>query len=516
MAESIVATERTLIVLLIVISTVAIAVRRIRLPYTVALVLSGLAIAIFQPFPRFALTSDVILSIFIPPIVFNAAFHLDLDELRDNVGPILVLAVVGVVISTLIIGGIISLGAGLPLTIALTFAALISATDPIAVIAVFRELGVPRRLSHIVEGESLFNDGTSIVLFEILLISLVLGRFDFLPSLSSFFFVTVGGMVLGTGVGFVISQLLRRIDDYLVEITLTSITAYGTYLVAEEIGISGVIAVVLAGVIIGNYGARIGMSPTTRIVLVHFWEYATFIADSFIFLLIGLAVDVPLLMKNLPLIAWAIGAVLVGRAAVIYGLGTPLNHFTGRLSAQWRHVLFWGGLRGAIALALALALPAAVGNWRNPLRAMTFGVVLFTLLVQGTTIQWLLGRLGLSSQLPRRKEYELARARLYATQAAWRRIRQLSQDGVLSPSVWNELNAEYHMTEEQLSNEIHTLYEEREELRREEMLAARSDALRAERIALQDLLRQGLLSEGTYRELVGEVDRRREALRDGT
>jgi len=504
--------ERTLITLLIVVAIVAITVRRIRLPYTVALVLSGLAIAIIQPLPGFELTSEIIMAIFLPPLLFEAAFHLEVDELRESLPHILTLAVPGVLLSALIIAGVLTLGTNMPLAVGLVFGALISATDPVAVLAVFSQLGVPRRLSYLVEGESLFNDGTAIVIYRLLLGIAISGYFSPVDSVTRFVQVTLGGTILGLVAGYVFSLIIRPIDDYLIEITLTTILAYGTFILAEELRISGVIAVVVSGIVVGNYGARIGMSPTTRVILVQIWEYIAFIANSLIFLLIGLAIDLPRLMQYRHLILWGVVATLIARAAVIYGTTWSVERLLGKLPTKWRHVLFWGGLRGAIALALALSLPADLGPWQDPLRVMSFGAVLFTLLVQGTTIQLLLQRLGMAERRPRPKEYEMTKARLYALQAAWRRLNEMNQDGVLSPSVWQELNREYRLAGQQISDQIQLLYDQYGDLEQQELRAAQCDALRAQRNALNDMRRRGLISEEVYRELVYEVDHRLEAL----
>lgn len=507
-----IAAERTLIALLLVVAIVAIGVRRVRLPYTVALVLSGLAIAIIQPLPGFELTSELIFSIFLPPLLFEAAFHLEVDELRESMPHILILAVPGVLISSLIIAGVLTVGVNMPLVVGLVFGALISATDPVAVLSVFSQLGVPRRLSYLVEGESLFNDGTAIVMFRILLGIAISGYFSPVDGITRFVQVALGGAILGLVAGYAFSLIIRPIDDYLIEITLTTIVAYGTFIVAEELHISGVIAVVASGIVVGNYGARIGMSPTTRIVLVQIWEYIAFIINSLVFLLIGLMIDLPRLMQYSHLIVWGVVATLIARAAVIYGITWPIERLTGRLPLKWRHVLFWGGLRGAIGLALALSLPPDLGPWQDPLRVMTFGVVLFTLLIQGTTIQFLLQRLGLAERRPRPREYEMTKARLYALQAAWRRLNEMNRDGVLSPSVWQQLNGEYRLAGQQISDQIKLLYDEYSDLEQQELQAAQRDALRAERSALIEMLRRGLISEEIYRELVFEVDHRLEQL----
>ncbi len=512
--EGIVGILIVLISLLGVVVVVAVAARRFRLPYTVALVLGGLAVAIIQPLARFDLDPQFILFVFIPPLVFEAAFHLDIEEIRSSRLAILALAVGGVLLATFITGGLVFWLAGLPFVIALIFGALISATDPVAVTSIFRELGVSRRLSHILEGESLFNDGTSIVLFNLLVAVLVSGSLSLVESITRFLIVSVGGLVLGGAVGVLVSLLLRRTDDFLVEATVTIIVAFGTYIAAEEIHVSGVIAVVAAGIIVGNYGERTAMSPTTRIRMVQFWEYVAFLANSFVFLLIGLSIDLNLLLNNIGLIAIAIVVVLVARAAVIYVLGAPIDRITGDIPLQSRHVLFWGGLRGAIALALSLSLPAEAGSWQEPVRAMTFGVVLFTLLVQGTTIAWLLGRLGIVKSP--HVEYETARARLYTNKAALRWLRQLSHDGVLSEPIMEQMSSEYEAKGEKLAEEIGTLYEIQTELREEALLATRQSALVIEQSALQELLRQGTVSDRAYRKLVEEINEQQNELGEQT
>ena len=230
-------------------------------------------------------------------------------------------------------------------------------------------------MSVLVEGESLLNDGTALVLFNLMLAVALTGQFNLISSLTDFVRVSAGGIVLGLVLGWVISRLIARIDDYLIEITLTTVLAYGSYLLAEQLHFSGVLAVVAAGLITGSLGPQ-GMSPTTRIVLYNFWEYITFLVNSLVFLLIGLEVDIQALLGSWQPILWAIGAVLLARLVVVYGLSWITGRLTEPISLRWRHILAWGGLRGALSLALALSLPAAFGPDRELLRTMAFGVAL--------------------------------------------------------------------------------------------------------------------------------------------
>lgn len=503
--------ETLVILLLLVVSIVAIAVRRIRVPYTVALVLVGLFIT-FRQEPAFDVTPELILALFVPPLIFEAAFHLELSQLRDNLLPILILAVPGVMLSTFIVGGIISAGIGLSLSVAVVFGALISATDPVAVVAFFRALGVSRRLAVAVEGESLFNDGTAIVIFNIALGAAILGSFDIVEGVFDFLRVSLGGLGIGIALGWVVSRLIAQIDDYFIEITLTTVLAYGAYLTAERIHVSGVLAVVAAGIVSGNMSPR-GMSPTTKIVLFNFWEYLAFLANSLVFLLIGIRVNVDTLIADIVPIIIAVGAVLAARAIVVYGLLrlTRLGSSEVHVPLSWQHVLFWGGLRGAIGLALALSLPIGLED-RELLEVMAFGVVLFTLLAQGTTIQFLLKRLGLSERPEHIVAREMRLGRLYAAQAGLSRLADLRQEGLLAGEVWAGLRDEYYQTNQQLADEMSQLFIEHPDLEREVLLQTRREALRAERGALSDALRQGLIAEHVYRELASDVDRRLEAV----
>ena len=321
--EGFLSVETLTIELLFVAALVAIAARRLRVPYTVALVLVGLLITFRQPL-EIELTPEIILALFVPPLVFEAAFHVEFRRLREALLPILVLAIPGVLLTTVIVGYIISAGLGIPLSSALVFGALIAATDPVAVVALFRQLGAPKQLSVIVEGESLFNDGTAIVVFNLMLAAALPAAGSstqaggIVAGIADFVRVSAGGLAIGAGLGWLVAQLIARLDDYLIETTLTTVIAFGGYLVAERLHVSGVLAVVAAGIISGNYGPQ-GMSPTSRIVLFNFWEYLAFVANSLVFLLIGLDVNLPHLSANLAPIGAAILPVITSRLLVVYG-----------------------------------------------------------------------------------------------------------------------------------------------------------------------------------------------------
>jgi CPA1 family monovalent cation:H+ antiporter len=501
--EPLLITEIQIVEALILVSVVAIIARRYRLPYTVALVLAGFA-ATIQTQLRLEMTPEVVLAIFLPPLVFEAAFHLNFRDLRSDLWPILGQAVPGVVLSTGIIGGILVMTNLLPWPQALLFGALISATDPVAVVATFRALGAPNRLTTLVEGESLFNDGTAIVVFTIVLGLVLSGSFSISEGVLNFFVVSAGGLIIGFSLGYLIAQIIGTIDDYLIEITLTTVLAYGSYLLAEEFGVSGVLAVVAAGVINGNIGPR-GMSPTTRIVLFNFWEYVAFLANSLLFLLIGMNVDVQELQRNLQPVLIGVIAVLIARAITVYGLGAITRLSRRDLPLSYMHVMVWGGLRGAVSLALALSLPFGVSN-RRELLAMTFGVVLFTLLVQATTISSLLKKLGFTFRSELSLKYEYLQGGLLAVRAARRRLHQLYGEGVLMPRSWQTVEQELTEREKELVEQIDALVAANPDLQATITQLARQEALRAQRATLTSLAREGLLSEEVLTELQAEVD----------
>jgi CPA1 family monovalent cation:H+ antiporter len=503
--------ESIVVALVLVTTLVAIGARRLRLPYTVSLVVMGLLIAIPTSLEIEA-TPEIILAIFVPPLIFEAAFHLEFSQLRDNLVPILILAVPGVLVTTVLVGALTAVGAGMALASAIVFGSLIAATDPVAVVSLFRTLGVPRQLSLTVEGESLFNDGTAIVVFRIAVVAAMTGAFDPVTGLYDFARVALGGMAVGLVLGWITAQLVTRLEDRLIVSSLTAIVAFGAYLVAEQLHVSGVLAVVVAGLLVGNLGMS-RTSPTTKIMIFNLWEYLAFMANSLIFLLIGLNVDLTLLWENLGATVVAVAAVVGSRAIVVYGLSL-FSRFLRRIPyipPSWQHVLFWGGLRGAISLALVLSLPATMAD-REVLQAMAFGVVLFTLLAQGTTIQFLLQRLGLTRRSPQWVAREFRLGRLFANRAGRRRMDEMHREGLLTDEMWFGLKEGYRHDEELVTRELKQLFREHAELEGEMLYQARREALKAEQGALSDAIRRNLISGSVHEELSTEVDYRLEAL----
>lgn len=498
--ENIIIVEEIVVLLLFIATLVGIAARRLRVPYTVGLVLMGLALALV-PQVDVEVPRNIILGLLVPPLIFEAAFHLNVNDLRRNITPILAWAIPGVVLTMLLVGGAVAWGTRLPITHALVFGALVAATDPIAVIALFSTISVPKRLQVLLEGESLFNDGTAIVIFGIITAVALTGEFNFVMGVIDFLRIAGGGLVIGLILGTLISQMISRIDDHLIETTLTTVLAFGSYLIAEEVfHVSGVLAVVAAGLVNGNIGPR-GMSPTTRIVVFSFWEYIGFIANSFAFLLIGLQIDLGVLLVYWQPIITAILAVLGARAVVIYGLAwisrdIPLN---------WQHVLFWGGLRGAISLALALGLPGALEG-RAQLQVMAFGVVVFTLLVQGFSMGSLIRRMGLDRRSEAQIEYERRHARAVAVQSAYEHLEHMRSNGLISDHTWQTLSPILKEHSQSLVDSVKKVLAEDPRVEAEELDNARREALMAQRSTLANLLRNAVISDEIYGQLIGEVD----------
>jgi CPA1 family monovalent cation:H+ antiporter len=394
--------EIALILLFSAATGVAIAARHLKIPYTVALVVAGLGLGATRIIEGVHLTKDLLFSVFLPGLVFEAAYHLELSEFRDNALAILALAVPGVLVAigataTLLVtsANFGEVASGFGWSHALVFAALIAATDPIAVVALFKNLGAPRRLALLVEGESLVNDGTSIVLFGIIYTAVGGGGISVGAGLLQFALVVGCGLAIGAAAGFAASHVIEQIDDPMLEITLTTIAAYGSFVAAEEFHFSGVIATMTAGMLCGSYGAPRGMSPATRIAVESFWAYLAFAMNSLVFLLIGLEVRISHLLAEWRPILLAFAAVIGGRALVVFLASALLRRTTEAIPWRWSVVLTWGGLRGALSMVLALSLDPEFPH-REIIVTMTSGVVLLSIVVQGITAEPLLRALGLT------------------------------------------------------------------------------------------------------------------------
>lgn len=379
--------------LLLVAAVVAILTRRLRLPYSVGLVAAGVALA-FLPFaPAIPLTRNLLFTVLLPPLIFEAAFNLDWSQLRKDLPLTLVLATIGVILSAAVTTVGMHLAVGWPWISALLFGALISATDPVAVIATFRDARAHGRLLLLVESESLFNDGTAAVLFAICA-TVATGADPSTGRVLLDFLLTLGGsLVCGALVALGALLLAGRTDDHLVEITFTTVAAYGSFVLADNFHFSGVLATLVAGLILGNFRAMQAIEERGREAVQAFWDYGAFVANSFIFLLIGMRVGQQHFFGGWISVAAAIVIVLVSRAIVVYPCCALFSHSRLRVTKPHQHILFCGGLRGALALALALALPAEVPN-RESIISISFAVVAFSIFVQSLTLKPLLRKFG--------------------------------------------------------------------------------------------------------------------------
>lgn len=452
--------EVQVLILLLVAACVGMAARRFRLPYTLALVVAGLALGGFdlQVLQDVELDAELLLLLLLPALLFEAAFHIDITEFRRNLAPIAMLAVPGVMLASSACAGILYLALGASGLVegfgwreAWLFAVVMAATDPVSVLALFRQFGVAKRLYLVVEGESLLNDGVAVVLFIVVTGVYGLGAAsNAMPedaSLLGYGLETLlrmggGGVLVGVAMGGAFTVLTRQIDDHLIETTLSVLLAYGSFLVAEQVHCSGVLSTVFAGIIAGAYGTRWGMSASTRNAVEDFWEFAAFVANSFIFLLVGLELEPARLWHDGAAIVIAFLAVVLGRAVAVY-LGVPISdRMALPLPKVWRHVMIWGGLRGSLSMVLVLTLP--VGFTGRPLLVtMVFGVVGLSLFVQGLTMGPLLGRLGLLKGKLRHDAYEHARATSIMTRRALEELDELERDGLVEEQVAKRLRTWY-------------------------------------------------------------------------
>jgi CPA1 family monovalent cation:H+ antiporter len=549
-AESGTGIEAVLVDLLpvfIVAAAVGIFVAKVgRFPYTIALLLAGLALSAigFVLFPEggrlidITLSKDLVFLVLLPPLLFEGAATTDLERLRRNIGPILVLAVVGLVVAVVLLGVVGQAVFDFPLLVALLFASMALPTDPVSVLALFEELGAPERLSVLVEGESLINDGVGVVLFATFLVLVeegvpaetLLRPGELARTGLEIAVVSLGGLLVGLVLGYTVYAVMVNLDDHMTEIVLTFILAYGSFLAAEHViaeligfHVSGVIAVVVAGLFVGNRGAEYAMSPRTKLSVFNALDTAAFLVNTFIFLMIGVTTPVDQLAAHGRLILLAIPLVLLARAAVVYPISTVLNRFdtdSPDVPTAYQHVLLWGGIHGSIPVALVLGLPETTVSggpfpFREELRAMVFGVAAFSLVVQGLTMGRLLDRLGIATRSASEELHELLLGRARAVDAALEAAERLHDTGDVPPSVYEDVAAEYEREKEDLNAAISHLLGEHPELRRESVLAGERQVLRREKSAITSAMRRGIVSDDVGERLLEEVDVKLEQVRSG-
>lgn len=480
-----------------------------KLPLTVLLVFVGIAISHFgQDLPglallsEFQLTPELVLFVFIPTLIFESAFNLNARQLSSNLWPILTLAIPGLLISTCIIGFIFSVFTEFDLMVGLLLGAILSATDPVAVIAIFKQLGVPERLTILVEGESLFNDATSLVLATILIGLLTAGEFSsgvLVSGTGEFLFVFAGGVIVGWVLALMTGYMLGQTEsDPGIEITLTTILAYFSFIIAEHVcHVSGIMAVVAAGMTIGSWG-KSKISPSTSEFMEHFWEYLAFVANALIFLMVGLQIDLVVLWESVDLIALVVVAMLISRAIVIFTVVPLIGRMPGAepIGMPFRSVMYWGGLRGAIALAIVLALPPF--DYKDTLISLVMGAVLFTLVVQGLSIEKLVKFLGLDAlSLP--DSLAKLEGDKNARVEGLKRLNSLVSGGLFSQRIADNLREKSEQSLSELGTEIETLNGTMTKEEMAKILAMR--CLAREKSRFYELFSHGLINESAYREL---------------
>uniref|UniRef100_UPI0025B5AFC2 cation:proton antiporter n=1 Tax=Trichocoleus desertorum TaxID=1481672 RepID=UPI0025B5AFC2 len=506
----------TLIILLLVATVVALLSRRFRIPYVTGLVLAGLAIAEFLP-SRIGLDSSLILNLFLPILLFEAAINTDISRLRSMLKPIVLLAGPGVAIASGVTAIILKFGLELAWIPALLVGVILAITDTVSVIAVFKEVPVPGRLSTIVEGESLFNDGVALVLFSLILQVYETGSLTVGEGIQELIVVIIGGSLVGAALGYLSTGLFVRSDDPLSSILLTVAVALGAFQLSQLIAVSGVVAVVVAGLILGNLGLSRGVSASSRITLLSFWDYAGFGVNTFIFLLIGLEIDLPTLWRTLPAVLLGVLAYQVGRSLCVYPLLAIVGRFDRAVPLRWQHVLFLGNIKGSLSMALALSLPASLPG-RGELIILVFGAVLISLVVQGLGLPWVVRQLQLSPISHAGQQVEELQAQLIAAKAAQDELDGLLKTGVLPRSIFEEMRSAYQVQVVSAEKNLRDLFNRRTDPAvvghgsaetfgdRIKLDAIRRRLLLVEKGALNDALRKRILSPEIVRSRLHQID----------
>jgi Na+/H+ antiporter len=435
--------ELLLLVLMVAVGGLSVLAGTIRVPYPILLVLGGLVLGFLPGVPPAELPPDLVLVLFLPPLLYQTAFFSSPRDLRADARAITLLAV-GLVLATMsaVAAAAHTVVGGLPWAAAFTLGAIVAPTDPLAATAIARRLGVPRRLVTVLEGESLVNDASALVAYRLAVAAVVAGSFSLWGAGLQFVGRGIGGVAIGLAVGWLIAEARRRIEDPVVEIVLSVVTGYAAYLPAELMGASGVLAAVTAGLYVGWRAPELA-SPSTRLLGFSFWEVLVYLLNAVLFVLVGLQLH-PILTG----VSGSSAAVLLGQAAlvsavviavrIVWGFSVPYlvraldrrpAQRARRVGARERLVASWSGMRGAVSLAAALALPLETSTGqpfpqRNLIIFVTFGVILATLVLQGLSLPWLIRRLGLHRDDSEAQE-EL-RGRLRATDAALTRLEELA------------------------------------------------------------------------------------------
>jgi monovalent cation:H+ antiporter, CPA1 family len=476
--------------------------KKLKQPYPIALVIVGTIIGLvnipaLEPLKDFITEGEVfnfvIITLFLPALLGEAALKLPFSHLQENKKPILALAFGATLLSFLIVGFSTIWLLGFSIPTAFVFAALMSATDPVSVISIFKSVGVNKRLATVIEGESLFNDGLAVVLFKIsafyLLTYLDLGVVGLGYGLWEFVKVISLGLIIGGALGYGFSKLTSYFDDYPLEIIFSIILFYGSFLLAEAVHASGVIAVVVAALIFGNYGAKIGMSPTTKLNINNFWEVAALLANSIVFLMVGLEITNINLADKWGFVFVSILIVLIARSIAVYASLLFIKSFP----TSWKHIINWGGLKGSLSIALVLSLPRDFTG-REEILIIAFSIVLFSLVFQGLSIKPLLSALGVNKKEEEIKEYEELIARGHSFETAITEIHKVRKNLFITETAAKEILTQYEQELSVLHSQMGELFEKYPRLKEKQQSILQKHALYAQHEAIDELTKEDIIS----------------------
>ncbi len=497
-----------LIILLLIATFVALVTQRLRIPYVTGLVLAGLPITELLS-RRIGLDPSLVLNLFLPILIFEAAINTDISRLRSTFKPIALLAGPGSIFSSAIIAVLVKFGLGLDWIPALLIGVILANTDTVSMIAVFKEIRVPSRLSTIVEGETLFNDAAALISFNLVLVIYATGSLTAIQGVKELLVVALGGAVVGGVLGYLSVPIFVRLNDPLSSLLLTVALALGTFQIGQFLGVSGAVAVVIAGLVFGNLGLPRSSSASDRITLLSFWEYAGFGVNTFIFLLIGIEINPLTVWRILPSILFVILAYQLGRILSVYLLLAGLRWFDRPIPLRWQHILVLGNIKGSLSMALAVTIPLTLPG-RDNIIALVFGAVLFSLVGQGLSLPWMVKRLKISRVSDVMQEAGQLQIQLIASKAAQDELDSLLKSGVLPKAVYEELWASYQARVAHSERVLRDLYNKHRAGQvqgdRSGLDTIRRRLLLAEKGAVSDALRKRIVPEDLVHPYIKDLD----------